>query len=282
MENPVKKPATISDVAQNAGVDKATVSRVLNGDPRISEKTRERVWRAVQQLGYRRNLAALALSSHSSGMVGVVFDRLSCWWTGPFLEGLSRVFLPGGKECLVRSTDRNERKTRFLLAGFVTRQVEGLLWAADSAFDGVGTLPLVSIGSSGPNGGMRIQLDEDSLREAALEIAKGRPLVYRSGPFPLFPFFSQFGKEEAEELPSNAVVLFDDCLPPMGWPPDRGVVCGNPEWAKIGGFSCFEWPAFDLGVISARLLLDALKGKISHASLSVRIKVKFISREDFL
>lgn len=281
MENPVKKPVTISDVAHNAGVDKATVSRVLNGDPRISEKTRERVWRAVQQLGYRKNLAALALSRRSSGMVGVVFDRLSCWWTGPFLEGLNRVFLSGGKECLIRSTDRNERKTRFLLAGFVTRQVEGLLWAADSPFEGVGDLPFVSIGSSGSKGGMRLQLDEDPLLESALEIAKGRPLVYRSGPFPLFPFFSRFGKKEEKDLPSNAVVLFDDCLPPMGWPSDRGVVCGNPEWAKIGGFSCFEWPAFDLGVLSARLLLDALKGKIPATSFSVRIRVKVLSREDF-
>ncbi|MGB4096800.1 MAG: LacI family DNA-binding transcriptional regulator, partial [Acetomicrobium sp.] len=41
------------DVAKEAGVDKATVSRVLRGDPRISLKTRERVWEVIRRLDYK-------------------------------------------------------------------------------------------------------------------------------------------------------------------------------------------------------------------------------------
>ena len=44
---------TMQDVAVEAGVDKATVSRVLKGDLRISEKTRIRVMEAVRALNYR-------------------------------------------------------------------------------------------------------------------------------------------------------------------------------------------------------------------------------------
>ena len=48
--------ATISDVAQKAGVSVATVSRVLNGSSRVSPETALRVRRAIAELDYRPNL----------------------------------------------------------------------------------------------------------------------------------------------------------------------------------------------------------------------------------
>ena len=49
------------DVAQLAGVSHQTVSRVINGSPRLRPETRRRVERAIEQLGYRPNTAARAL-----------------------------------------------------------------------------------------------------------------------------------------------------------------------------------------------------------------------------
>ena len=46
---------TISDVAARAGVGAGTVSRVLNGSPRVSEATRTRVLATIHELGYRPN-----------------------------------------------------------------------------------------------------------------------------------------------------------------------------------------------------------------------------------
>ena len=57
-----KKRAGIQDVAAASRVSIGTVDRALHGRPEISEATRQRVMRAAQNLGYRPNLAARALS----------------------------------------------------------------------------------------------------------------------------------------------------------------------------------------------------------------------------
>jgi DNA-binding LacI/PurR family transcriptional regulator len=69
----------MADVAQRAGVSHQTVSRVLNGVPGVREDTRTRVLDAVEQLGYRRNMAARLLASSRSRTVGVV-----TWGTSQF------------------------------------------------------------------------------------------------------------------------------------------------------------------------------------------------------
>ena len=53
---------TMQDVANQAGVDKATVSRVLRGDHRISEKTKIKVMESVRALNYKLDRNARSLS----------------------------------------------------------------------------------------------------------------------------------------------------------------------------------------------------------------------------
>ena len=62
---------TIRDVARQAGVSAATVSRVLNDSPLVVEPTRARVKAAVDELGYRMNATARTLSLGRSTAVGV-------------------------------------------------------------------------------------------------------------------------------------------------------------------------------------------------------------------
>jgi Transcriptional regulators len=62
----------MTDVARLAGVSAQTVSRTLSGHPNVQEATRTKVLAAVEQLGYRRNNAARALSSGRSRTLGVV------------------------------------------------------------------------------------------------------------------------------------------------------------------------------------------------------------------
>ncbi|MGN8026757.1 LacI family DNA-binding transcriptional regulator [Microbacterium sp. 22242] len=65
----------MADVARLAGVSAQTVSRTLNGVPSVQPETRAKVLAAVEQLGYRRNNAARALSSGRSRAIGVVTLR---------------------------------------------------------------------------------------------------------------------------------------------------------------------------------------------------------------
>ncbi|UTA47170.1 LacI family transcriptional regulator [Simiduia sp. 21SJ11W-1] len=71
---------TIYDVSERAGVSLATVSRVMNKNARVSDKTKEKVQRAMEELGYRPNAIAKGLASNRSNSVGVLISELH----GPF------------------------------------------------------------------------------------------------------------------------------------------------------------------------------------------------------
>lgn len=74
---------TMKDVALKAGVSQSTVSFVLNGleDMRISRETRQRVMKAVEELGYRPRGAGRPPKSTSAGVIGLMFDEIA---TSPF------------------------------------------------------------------------------------------------------------------------------------------------------------------------------------------------------
>src|SRR5438445_761673 len=65
--------ARLSDIAAQAGVSEATVSRVLNGRPGVAENTRQAVLTALDVLGYER---PAKLRQHSAGLVGLVVPEL--------------------------------------------------------------------------------------------------------------------------------------------------------------------------------------------------------------
>jgi DNA-binding LacI/PurR family transcriptional regulator len=66
----------MADVAKSAGVSHQTVSRVLNDSPLVRADTRQRVLEAIEQLGYRRNMAARMLATNRSGRIGMVSAHL--------------------------------------------------------------------------------------------------------------------------------------------------------------------------------------------------------------
>jgi DNA-binding LacI/PurR family transcriptional regulator len=66
------KAPVMADVARLAGVSHQTVSRVINGSPKLRPETRERVQAAIESLGYRPNTAARALGRGRSGMIGII------------------------------------------------------------------------------------------------------------------------------------------------------------------------------------------------------------------
>ncbi|MCG8708475.1 LacI family DNA-binding transcriptional regulator [Brenneria sp. 4F2] len=77
---------TMLDVAKKAGVSKATVSRVLAGNSYISKTTKERVFKAVEELGYRPNLLARNLATSKSQSIGLVVTNTL--YNGPYFSEL--------------------------------------------------------------------------------------------------------------------------------------------------------------------------------------------------
>src|SRR5690606_15061033 len=70
-----RRPPSVRDVANVAGVSHQTVSRVINKHPAVRPETRAKVLAAMEVLGYRLNVAARTLNTRRSGILGVVsFD----------------------------------------------------------------------------------------------------------------------------------------------------------------------------------------------------------------
>jgi LacI family transcriptional regulator len=72
---PPRAPATISDVAEGAGVSIKTVSRVFNEEPNVREETRKRVLQVVAELDYHPNMAARSLAGRKSFLIGLLYDN---------------------------------------------------------------------------------------------------------------------------------------------------------------------------------------------------------------
>lgn len=93
--------ATIKDVAKEAGVSIATVSRVINKSPKASKASVTSVTQAMAKLGYRPNAAAKALVSQSSNTVGVLVGDVSDPFFGTLVKAVDNVAHQNGKHILI-------------------------------------------------------------------------------------------------------------------------------------------------------------------------------------
>src|SRR5919112_2581173 len=84
-----RRPAG-TDVAHRAGVSQKTVSRVMNGEPYVTEEVRLRVLAAARELGYRRNNVARALNSGRTHRIGVVSLGTALWGPATLLMAAER------------------------------------------------------------------------------------------------------------------------------------------------------------------------------------------------
>ena len=82
------KRVTIYDVAKEAGVSLATVSRVINGSNVVKEPTKERVQAAIDKLGYKPNAIAQGLALQKTTVIGLVIPEASFTYTGQIINGL--------------------------------------------------------------------------------------------------------------------------------------------------------------------------------------------------
>ncbi len=95
---------TIVDLALAAGVSKATVSRVLNGSPRVADDTRARVHAAIDLLGFQVNQAARSLRTSRTDLIGMLVPVISVF--GRIVEELDRDLAEAGISMLLTASRR--------------------------------------------------------------------------------------------------------------------------------------------------------------------------------
>jgi LacI family transcriptional regulator len=129
-------PVTVRDVAARAGVSPMTVSRTLAGGKNVRPELQELVWKAVAELGYRRNENARSLRRQTSGLVGVAITNLANPYYGDFAIGVEEVAGRYGHRILLGNSGEDTERERLLVADFLGRQVEGLIVVPAAAGEG--------------------------------------------------------------------------------------------------------------------------------------------------
>ena len=121
--------ATMQDVAAFAGVSLKSVSRVVNGEPGVSESLARRVNHAVQELGYRHNLAAsnLRRAGQRTASIGMLVQDLSNGFCSETLRAVEDRARERGVVVMAASTDEDGDRERQLVRGLVSRRIDGLI-----------------------------------------------------------------------------------------------------------------------------------------------------------
>lgn len=121
-----KMHVTIADVAELAQVSKMSVSRVLNGQVGVSEKTRQRILDAVEQLGYSPSLRARA---GASKMIALLIPNITTTYMGEILRGVSGAAerLNYGLMLYTQGTVDHAERTSYYLSLLENSLIEGVL-----------------------------------------------------------------------------------------------------------------------------------------------------------
>jgi LacI family transcriptional regulator len=120
---------TIKDVAEHAGVSTATVSRVLNESPLVTEDLRKRVKESIAQLGYRRNATARALKTKETRAIGILVPDISNPYFMHIIKGIEDVLAPCEYSLLMASSDEDPTKERRLLNVLAEDRIDCLVLA---------------------------------------------------------------------------------------------------------------------------------------------------------
>ena len=119
---------TRDDVARRAGVSVAVVSYVVNDGPRpVATATRERVLRAIEELGYRPDGVARQLRTGKGNSFGLVVPDLSLPHFGEMTQLLTRLAAQQGYQLLVASTEWDIKVERTQLGLMADRRVDGVI-----------------------------------------------------------------------------------------------------------------------------------------------------------
>jgi DNA-binding LacI/PurR family transcriptional regulator len=163
------RPLVMADVAARAGVSHQTVSRVINQHPSVAPATRDRVERAIAELGYRPNLAARALVTGSTRTIGLVTVNISQYGPGQTMLGLERAARAAGYSLSVSILDdATASAMRDAVDRFVAQSVDAVvaLSTYDDAAEALRSLespvPLVAVQVGGAEDRPAVGVDQET------------------------------------------------------------------------------------------------------------------------
>jgi LacI family transcriptional regulator len=128
-----KRPTTMVDIAREAGVSQTTVSFVLNNhasSANIPVETQERVLAAAKKLGYRPNMAARALRTDQTRVIGFITDEIATTpYAGKLIQGAQDAAWAHGKLLMIVNAGHTAAINETAIEVMLEHRVEGLVYA---------------------------------------------------------------------------------------------------------------------------------------------------------
>src|SRR5690625_1501581 len=119
---------TIYDVAREANVSMATVSRVVNGNPNVKPTTRKKVLDTIERLGYRPNAVARGLASKKTTTVGAIIPDISSIFFSELTRGIEDIATMYKYNIILSNSDQNQDKEIRLIDTMLEKQVDGIIF----------------------------------------------------------------------------------------------------------------------------------------------------------
>ncbi|NLO99423.1 MAG: LacI family transcriptional regulator [Clostridiaceae bacterium] len=119
--------STIKDVAKRAGVSTATVSRVINGDPRISSKTKEKVLISIRELDYKINNIARSLKTNKTHTIGFICPELANTFFMTVAKGVEDELRKYGYSVIVCNSNESVEEEKERITLLLEKCVDGVI-----------------------------------------------------------------------------------------------------------------------------------------------------------
>ncbi|MCL6453860.1 MAG: LacI family DNA-binding transcriptional regulator [Alicyclobacillus sp.] len=123
---------TIYDVAREAKVSMATVSRVLNGTAVVKEETKKRVLDAIALLGYRPNAVARGLASKRTRTIGVIVPDVSAAFVAEVVRGIEDIATMYEYHIILTNSDAQVEREVDLIGTMWEKQVDGIIYLTNA------------------------------------------------------------------------------------------------------------------------------------------------------
>ncbi|MCR6473947.1 catabolite control protein A [Bacillus safensis] len=212
---------TIYDVAREANVSMATVSRVVNGNPNVKPTTRKKVLEAIDRLGYRPNAVARGLASKKTTTVGVIIPDISSIFYSELARGIEDIATMYKYNIILSNSDQNMDKELHLLNTMLGKQVDGIVFMGGNITDvhveefKRSPVPIVlaaSVEEQAQTPSVNINYEQAIYDSVQLLVEKGhKRIAFVSGPMsePINSMRKLAGYKRALE---EAGIAFDDAL----------------------------------------------------------------------
>ena len=127
MQSGEKMPITIKDIARQAGVTHATVSRALHGSPLISAETGARIRQIAAEVGYLPSAAARSLKTNRSQVLGVIVSHIADPFFSEILQGIDEIAQQGGYSLFIAAAQHSLAREQAIVKTMRAHRVDGVI-----------------------------------------------------------------------------------------------------------------------------------------------------------